>query len=122
MNKNLKLGLFGLSIFAGHFIIGGIVHFALKLQGISASLVMWSTMILMAILFSNLSKFRSIGEALKSGIIWLILYIILDYSIIIQVLLKGNMEGFYNKNLFIGYLLLLVTPILFYFSNSKRGK
>lgn len=71
-----------------------------------------------------LNKFvvnKTVKEAVKTGVVWAVLAIFLDYLFIVKLLKPEN--GYYKPDVYLYYLMTLTLPaIVFYYRELKKGK
>lgn len=106
----LKSVAYGFVYFAIMFVLGSIVMFGLKLSGTSMSLSMTLLAILMLWLLAKQYKLMSLNEGIMVGLVWCIVNVVLEYSIIVQIFNSGNGLAFYSWSVLLGYLLAVIVP------------
>ncbi|MDD5593228.1 MAG: hypothetical protein PHG97_00625, partial [Candidatus Margulisbacteria bacterium] len=106
----LKAIGFGIALFAIIFVVGSIAMFGLKLAGIVLSLTMLIAVIIVVYLLAAQYKIRGLNAGLQVGLVWLVIYALLEYIVVVQIFNKGETGGFYNWSVLLGYLLVVVIP------------
>lgn len=105
-----RIGL-GAAIWAIIYVLMTILMFGAKMEsGIGLSIITWVVTIILAWWLSGYAQIKKMGDAVLVGVIWIITGIILDYLGL--VLPKFNTTIFSDWSLWVGYVLMFLTPII----------
>lgn len=110
MNILKRIGL-GAAVWAIIYVLLTILMFGAKMEaGIGLCIITFLVIIILTWWISGYAKIKNVSDAFVVGIIFILTAIILDYLGV--VLPKFNVSIFSDWSVWIGYALLLLTPIV----------
>ncbi len=108
--KWFKAIAYGAVLFSLMFVFGSIVMFGLKLSGTVLEIVMFTALIIFLWSLARHIDIRSIKTGVKVGLVWLIIYALLDYFVVVQIFGEGDTSYYYHWRLYLWYALIVVIP------------
>lgn len=120
--KWLKPIGFGILLFALMFMTLYILKFVVKLPGTALEMVMFIALLLVLGVLVQMYKIGSLVEGIQVGLVWLIIYSLLEYIVIVQTFSKGKATYYTHWFLWVWYGLMLVVPAFFGYLKVKRAR
>ena len=121
MNWLKSIG-FGILLFALMFMSGSILMFVVKLTGIALEMVMFIALLIVLGVLVQMYKIGSLLEGIQVGLVWLIIYSLLDYIVIVQTFSEGDATYYTHWSLWVWYALMIVVPAFFGYLKVKRAR
>ncbi len=107
-----KAIIYGIILFALVFVIGSILLAGLNASETAAEIPMFITLVVVLWGLARYYRLRSAREGILVGLVWLIVYVILDYVLIVQIFGQGDTGYYLSWRLYLWYALMVVIPAL----------
>jgi hypothetical protein len=84
--------------------------FGLKLSGTPAEIVMFIALVIVIFILAQQYKIGGMNKGIQVGLIWLIVYALLDYFLIVQTFNEGDISYYTSWKLYLYYALIVAVP------------
>lgn len=110
----LKATGFGFMLFAILFVVGSIAMFGLKLSGTAAEVTMFAALVILTWILAKQYRIGSLGTGIQVGVVWMIVYALLDYIVIVRIFNPQMASSYYiSWTLYLYYLLIVVVTAVY---------
>ena len=103
---------YGAFLFALMFVVGSVLMFGIKLTGTILEIVMFAALIILLWSLARHYDIRSARTGIKVGLAWLVIYVLLDYFLIVKTFSEGDTSYYFSWKLYLWYTLIVIVPAL----------